>query len=394
MKTIFSKTIAIVMCLVLLFGTTVFASNEAPSSADVNLLDMDFGEYSLGTSHGFDGFAGYSNGTATVVETVNSDGVVQNALCLTDRKSENRGVVVTKNLPEKVNSGIIEMEVKFKEEKRTDDFLSFGIYLRSGQKKVNDFFVNADDGYICIGNGKKENIRTLNDFEQIAMDIWYTLTIWIDLDKDVLQTKLVAHYSTANLISHRPADEITYIDNFPLHRDYKSGDGISNIYIETLANDGKLLFDYIRLTKKAPGFEIPDLAVKPLPLPYVSTPGQKPVDNATNVMFNGKYMYFAKAPVVADGHIMVPVRSAIKALGFKPSYENGNFVGIKDKEHIVITPGSDTVVYNGLNKKLTKPVTNDRIEIVSLTELAEIIGASVTFDSANDVYIITKEEAK
>ena len=129
------------------------------------------------------------------------------------------------------------------------------------------------------------------------------------------------------------------------------------------------------MEKSIVDIEIMTPEVEPLPLPYVDTPIASAVEGITNVTYNGEYMYFMKPPVFETGHLIVPVRNAVRALGFKLSYEDGAFVGTKGNNRIEIRKGSNIVVYNNLNYTIARTVSNDRIPEVSLTELANIIGA-------------------
>ena len=103
-------------------------------------------------------------------------------------------------------------------------------------------------------------------------------------------------------------------------------------------------------------------------------------------------MFFTKAPEFDGDDLMVTLRNGIQALGFEYSYKDGAYIGTKGESTIEVTPGNTTVKYNGKNYTIGKAPTTERIPMVSLTDLAEVIGASCSYDKANNVYVITDKE--
>lgn len=387
------KLICLVLALVLVLPVNVLAFRDrvivrkTPGSnrniaTEYDVFCMDYSKMLPGDDTGFT-----SNALAKVTTTTGLNGKDQSALCVEDNVPGDAysGTKIQKNFTG-INKGIVAVETQFKFEKRTDPFQALALCLRSGTNQACRFMVRgAGDGYLLISNetGNTFNYEGKTKFQP---GVWYTLRIEINLDAQILQTELTIH---------RPDGKYyTCKDELPLHNTFKPGMAIDNFFIETRQYDGYLFFDYIRVEKGCPwtDFNSRKPRPEPIPLPLVPVPGQRLVPGITNVSYNGEYMFFTKAPEFDGDDLMVTLRNAIKALGFKYSYKDGAYIGTKGEDVIEVTPGSNKVKYNGKTVNIGKAPTTERIPMVSLTDLAEVIGADCSYDEANNVYVITDKE--
>lgn len=159
----------------------------------------------------------------------------------------------------------------------------------------------------------------------------------------------------------------------------------SGTYITSYLPDGRSLicdFDFFRVKKR-----------KPLDVPHVATPVQKPLEERLNIVYNGEYMYSLLPPVLEKDKVYIPVQNALNALGFRFSFEDGKLIGTKNSEKIILARGSNKVVYNDKTYRLKKAVKNDNTEMVSLTELAKIVGKECTYNPTENVCVIKDKEA-
>ncbi len=386
------KLVCLVLALLLVLPTgalafrdRVIVRKDAKArniTSKYDLFCMDYSKMLPGADTGFT-----ARNTAKVTTTTGPNGNEQSAFCIEDTVAGTAysGVNVQKYFTP-VKEGVIAFETQFKFEKRTDEFLALAMCLRSGTAQACRFMVRgAGDGYLLISDeaGTAFNYEGKTKFQP---GVWYTLRVEVDLDLAILQTELTIHRPDGKYYVNK--------EELPLHNTFKAGMAVDNFHIETRQYDGFLYFDYIKVEKGSPWTDFNSKKPKPEPisLPLVPVPQQRLVPGITNVSYNGEYMFFTKAPEFEGDDLMVTLRNAIKALGFKYSYKDGTYVGTKGESTIEITPGSTTVKYNGNNYTIGKAPTTERIPMVSLTDLAEVIGASCYYDSANNVYVITDKE--
>ena len=369
MKKLISLVLALVLVLpvnVLAFRDRVIVRKSASGSRNItskyDVFCMDYSQMLPGSDTGFT-----ASSLAKITTTKGLNGEEQSALCVEDNVAGDSysGTKIQKNFAG-VSSGVIAAELQFKFEKRTDPFQALAICLRSGTSQASRFMVRgAGDGYLLMTD---EAGTAFNYEKQVKFQpgVWYTLRFEIDLDDLTLQTELTIHRPDGKYYTNK--------ENLKLHNSFKPGSAVDNLFIETRQYDGYLYFDYIKVEKGCPLTNYSDKKPKPtpIPLPLVPTPTQ--------------------APVFEDGDLMVTVRNAIRALGFDESYADGKYIGIKGDNTIEVTPGSATVKYNGKSAVLGKAATKDRIPMVSLTDLAEVVGASCTYDNVNNIYVITDME--
>ena len=389
MKKLICLVLAFVLVLpvnVLAFRDRVIERKASTSARDItskyDVFCIDYSKLKAGDDTGFT-----ANKLATVTTTTGPSGKEQTALCVEDDVAGDgySGTKIQKNFAG-IKTGIVSFETQFKFEKRTDPFLALAICLRSGSNQACRFMVRgAGDGYLLITNetGNSFNYEGNTKFQP---GVWYTLRVEINLDSQLLQTELTVNRPDGKYYTNK--------EELPLHNAFKPGMAVDNFYVETRQYDGYLYFDYIKVEKDNPWTDFNSKKPKPKPIEFstVPVPGQRLVPGITNVSYNGEYMYFTQAPKFEGDDLVVTLRNAIKALGFKYSYDNGKYVGTKGESIIEVTPGSNKVTYNGKAYTIGKAPTTERIPMVSVTDLAEVIGAKCSYDSANNVYVITDKE--
>lgn len=389
MKKLICLVLALVLVLpvnVLAFRDRVIERKSSTSARDItskyDVFCMDYSKMMPGGETGFT-----ANNLVKITTTTGLNGKEQSALCVEDNVAGDAysGTKIQKNFTG-VSKGIISFETQFKFEKRTDPFQALAFCLRSGTKQACRFMVRgAGDGYLLISDeaGKTFNYEGTTKFQP---GVWYTLRVEVNLDALILQTELTIHRPDGKYYTNK--------DELPLHNTFVPGSAVDNFFIETRQYDGFLYFDYIKVEKDSPWTDFGAKKPKPKPIEFttVPVPGQRLVPGITNVSYNGEYMYFTQAPKFEGDDLVVTLRNAIKALGFKFSYDNGKYVGTKGESVIEVTPGSTKVKYNGKDYTIGKAPTTERIPMVSLTDLAEVIGANCSYDSVNNVYVISDEE--
>lgn len=390
------KVLCLVLVLILALPSTVFAIRlrdyqgpvEYRKARDLSnkndVVYIDYSNLTPGDATGLD----QAPENATIIKTIGVDGNLQSALCITDDLSNGiEGYKAIKNFPA-VSSGYLKFEIRFKQEKLTsDEPFGCSFYLRSGNNFVNRLILEEEkDGAMFILYGTGNWWAPMLDRERIQKDMWYTFTALVNLDE---------MYLNASIIKHDPVEPVMYIydSQFGFPSNFTKGTPIDNILLETEASDGKLIIDYIKVEKNSQELELPKIKRDPLPVPTVATPEPGPVKGITNIKYNGEYMYSQVPPIMVGKEIYVPVRSAIRALGFKVSYEKGTFTGTKGDLVLKLKRGSADVTYNGKTHKLSKALEDKNTALISLTELANIVGATAFYDVASNEYIITKEEA-
>ena len=386
------KLVCLVLALLLVLPTGALAFRDRVIvrkedkarniTSEYDIFCMDYSKMMPGDETGFT-----ANNLVKITTTTGLNGKEQSALCVEDNVAGDAysGTKIQKNFTG-VSKGIISFETQFKFEKRTDPFQALAFCLRSGTSQACRFMVRgAGDGYLLLTDeaGKAFNYEGTTKFQP---GVWYTLRVEVNLDAQLLQTELTIHRPDGKYYTNK--------DELPLHNTFKPGSAVDNFFIETRQYDGFLYFDYIKVEKDNPWTDFGAKKPKPKPIEFstVPVPGQRLVPGITNVSYNGEYMYFTQAPKFEGDDLVVTLRNAIKALGFKFSYDNGKYIGTKGDSVIEVTPGSTKVKYNGKDYTIGKAPTAERIPMVSITDLAEVIGASCSYDSANNVYVITDKE--
>lgn len=386
-----------ILCLTLIAIITVSSSALAFCPRDFkvskgrdlstknDVLLMDFSKMNPGDNPGFD----VQGSTAEIIKTEGIDGKEQSAFCLTDTSADsdyNSGSNVHKNFSA-IKSGIARFEIRFKKETVTTDHMCMNIFLYGGQgaSYLNRLYISQDYSVpqlIAMGNGS----FNLNNANRIKPGIWYTFTVVFNFDDALINAKLV---------EHAPGNEVlTYREAFNFNINFVKGESaFDRIHLQTNTGDGKLIVDYIKVDKPETDEVVEYVYPGPMDLPYVPTPVQGPVEGIINVKYNGEYMYFNEAPRLEGENLYVASRDALMELGLRVSYEDGALVGTEEGVRLELKAGSNEVIFNGVAHKISKPVTADNKAMVSLTELASVIGANVSYDATLNEYIITKEGA-
>jgi len=386
------KLVCLVLALLLVLPTGALAFRDRVIvrkedkarniTSEYDIFCMDYSKMVPGADTGFT-----ANNLAKVTTSTGPNGKEQSVFSIEDAVAGDAysGTKVQKNFTA-VKEGTIAAEMMFKIEKKTDPFLALAISLRSGTSQASRFMIRgAGDGYMMMTDEAGTQFQ-YDGNKRITVGVWHKLRWEIDLDNQVLQTEMT--------IYNPDGEKFVCKEELKLHNSFKAGSGVDNLYIETRQYDGFIMFDYIKVEKGSPWTDYSAKKPKPtpIPLPLMSTPGQRLVPGIINVSYNGEYMFFTKAPEFDGDDLMVTLRNGIQALGFEYSYKDGAYIGTKGESTIEVTPGNTTVKYNGKNYTIGKAPTAERIPMVSITDLAEVIGASCSYDKANDVYVITDKE--
>ena len=114
--------------------------------------------------------------------------------------------------------------------------------------------------------------------------------------------------------------------------------------------------------------------------------------NNVTVTIDGQPVVFAdQAPVIVDGHTLVPVRGVFEALGFNVAW-NGELqqVALLGEDVIIITIGSTTFETNGASFALDAPAqTINGRTMLPVRAVVESIGYTVVWDAFTATVIIT-----
>jgi len=325
------------------------------------------------------------NSTVGYAKTKGPNGKEQQCLLVSDKVpgTGNNGAQIIYNFPQVYEGGTVEVEARFKMEvpdNQETDFASNGFYIRSSDNKwATRLYVLGDKsggsfGADGSGGGRLDS--------HIDAGVWYTVTLQVDMDKGVYN---VIGVGDAVEGGTKTIQNVQY---------YQTGSNkMASFMFESRMFTADWYFDYIRITRNG-NFQAPKQEIvrpEPIPVPKSATPLQRATSAKANVMRNGSYSYFAKAPVVENGEVYVPVKGALNLFGFTTKVENDAYVGTLGENTVEIALDGKSLKLNGASLDGIK-LYKDTV-YVSANKLAASLGESANWDEASKTLIITKEVA-
>ena len=340
---------------------------------------------------------GLDNGQVVIEKIDVPGGKKKNCLALVDNSNDSKNQYAGVNAvrPFGNTEGKIAFETRFKFTPKSTGHCSFTMELKSGNTIATRFVIWSADGvFSWQGTNKSGPIAHSGVFQP---DTWYTVRMVADLEAQSAEVRVISDALKTSPLTSLATEKdvnngIIICRNLDFYQSF-TGKSVDTMSMSTQVYDGTYYFDYIKVERDAPS--IPALNVEwvrpaPIEAPVVQAPVPHAVPDRVNVCLNGEYYYFATAPYIDDGVVMVTARNAADILGLALERAGGGYTLHNDEISISLAPGSAAAAVNGQNKEMQKPVQlMENQAFVPIRFLAELAGYQVGWENETQTVILT-----
>ena len=355
---------------------SVSASNKY-SKQEGDIMLYTFADVSVGSVPG--GISG--SGSAGVVTTEEYDvgGFKKNCLVLHDTDSSDGSSGVNASIATAGASGRFIVEFRFKYvPDATSQWVNLAMDFSGEKQYMSRFIIHSSTGNIIFNNTGGFN----KTFEKITPESWYTIKYFFDTNENIVEAQFL-NETTKTSITVAEADPIT------------PSKILSKLSLSTLKYGGKLVFDYIRVSKTEELLSV--LEESQLSINKGTTqikkpaPVAKPVSGRINFVVDGEYKYTTLKPYVSEmGNVMATLKNLALMLGMNYSREGSVYTITNDDTKVVFDLTSGTAEVNGKKAAIKEDAVLNGVQLfVPAESVASILGAEYSYDAVNELVTIT-----
>ncbi len=355
-------------------SNTVASSNKY-AKQDNDIMLYTFSDVASGSLPG--GISGSGAAGEVTTEEFDVGGFKKNCLVVNDTDSSDSGNGVNAQIATAGASGRFIVEYRFKyvpDEK--SQWVNLAMDFSGEKSYMARFILHSSTGNIVFNNTGSYN----KTFEKLTPDSWYTIKYLFDTENNIVE---------ASFLNEATGRVLSVYDAQPIN----ASKSLTRLSLATMKYGGKLVFDYIRISKSEELLSVLEETsiIKGRPQIRVTAPTARTVPGRINFVVDGEYKYTTMKPYVSEsGNVMATAKNLALMFGLGYSREGSVYTMANDKTTIVIDMTSGTCEVNGKKAAIKEAaVVKDLQVFVPAESIASILGAEYSYDADSKLVTIT-----